>query len=158
MPAAASTPVQALTESKMLLPTESPKGKKLCFQELIAAWLSKSAPPLCLKLDYSDIELLGYTWSPLINVIPWIKYKAQNMMEPTWRQEVQCIRETDHIQYIVAMLVWFCQWRQEHGSWPSLPACGFQVGALSMATIKTRVMSVITEIKMTLGRGKPCRS
>ena len=49
------------------------------------------------------------------------------------------------------MLVWFCQWRQEHGLWPSFPACGFQVGALAMATIETRVVSVTTEIKMTLG-------
>ena len=72
------------------------------------------------------------------------------MMEPTWRQELQCIRETDHIRYIVAMLVWFCQWRQEHGSWLSLPACDFQVRALATATIETRIVSVTTEIKMTL--------
>ena len=55
------------------------------------------------------------------------------------------------------MLVWFCQWRQEHGSWPSLPACGFQVGALAMATIETQVMSVTSEIKMTLGERQVLR-
>ena len=49
------------------------------------------------------------------------------------------------------MIVWLCQWRQEQGSWPSLLACSFQVGALATATIKTRVMSVTSEIEMTLG-------
>ena len=29
------------------------------------------------------------------------------MVEPTFRQELQCIREVDHLQYIIAMLVWF---------------------------------------------------
>ena len=64
MPAAASTPVQASTESKMLSPTESPEGKKLHFRESIAAQLSKSAPPLFLQPDYSDVKLVGYTWPP----------------------------------------------------------------------------------------------
>ena len=72
-------------------------------------------------------------------------------MEPIFRQELQCIREVDHLQYIIAMLVWFCRWRQEHGLWPSLPACGFQAGALAMATIETRVVSVTSEVEMTLG-------
>ena len=82
MPAAALTPVQASTEIEMLSPTESPEGKKPCFKELIAAQLSKSAPPLCLQLDYSDVKLVGYTQPPLTNVIPWIKYEAKNMTEP----------------------------------------------------------------------------
>ena len=125
-------------------------GKKPCFQESTVACLLKAAPPLCLEPDYSDAELVGYTWPLFTNIIPWIKYEAQNMMEPTFRQEFQCIREVDHLQYIIAMLVWFHQWRQEHGSWPSLPAYGFQVGALAMATIKTGVVSVTSEIKMTL--------
>ena len=73
------------------------------------------------------------------------------MVDPTFRQELQCIREVDHLRYIIAMLVWFCQWRQEHRSWPSLPACGFWVGALAMATIETQVVSVTSEIEMTLG-------
>ena len=63
--------------------------------------------PLCLKLDYSNAELMGYTLPPLTNVIPWIKYEAKNMMEPTWRHKLNCIKEDDHVQYIVAMLVWF---------------------------------------------------
>ena len=73
----------------------------------------------------------------LTNVISWIKYEAQNMMEPTWSQELKCIREVDHLRYIITMLVWFHRWRQEHGLWPSLPACGFQVTALATATTKT---------------------
>ena len=55
------------------------------------------------------------------------------------------------------MLVWFCQWRQEYGLWPSLPECGFQVGALTMATIKTQVVSVTSEVKMTLGERQVLR-
>ena len=150
-PAASSTPVPVSTESEMLSPPELLGGKKPCFRELTTAWLLKSAPLLCLKLDYGNAELVGYTWPPLTSVIPWIKYEAQNMMEPTWRHELQCIREDDHVQYIVAMLVRFCQWKQEHGLWPSLSACDFQFRALAMAIIETSVISVIKEMDMTLG-------
>ena len=48
------------------------------------------------------------------------------------------------------MIVWFCQWRQEQGWWPSLPACDFQIGALATAIIETQVGSVTLEIKMNL--------
>ena len=96
-PVASSTPVPVSTESEMFLPPELPRGKKPCVGELTTAWLLKSMPPLCLKPDYSDAELMGYTWPPLTNVIPWIKYEAQNMMEPTWRQELHCIKEDDHV-------------------------------------------------------------
>ena len=113
--------------------------------------LLKAAPPLHLEPDYHNTELVGYTQPLLTNVIPWIKYKAKNIMEPTFRWDLQCIREFDHLQYIIAMLVWFCQWRQEHESWPSLPTCGFQVGALDTATIKTQIGSVTPEMEMTLG-------
>ena len=133
-PAATLTPVQALTENEMLLPLESHLGKKPCFWESIVVCLSKTAPPLCLEPDYPDAELVGYTWPSFTNIIPWIKYEAQNMVEPTLRQELWCIGEIDHLQYIIAMIVWFCRCRQEHRSWPSLPTCGFQVGALAMTT------------------------
>ena len=43
------------------------------------------------------------------------------------------------------------QLRQEQGWWPLLPACGFQVGALATAIIETEVVSVTSEIEMTLG-------
>ena len=100
MPAAALTPIQASTKNETLSPLESPMGKRPCFEELTVAYLLKAASPLCLEPDYRDAELVGYTW---------IKYEAQNMVEPTFRQELQCIREVDHLQYIIAMLVWFCQ-------------------------------------------------
>ena len=97
MPAAALTPVQASTENEMFSTVELPMGKKPCFQESTVVCLLKSAPLLHLEPDYSDAELVGYTQPPLTNIIPWIKYKAQNMMEPTFRQELQCIREVDHL-------------------------------------------------------------
>ena len=81
------SPVLVSTKSEMLSPPESP-GKKPCFRELTTTWLSKSAPPMCLKPDYSDAKLVGYVWPPLTNVIPWIEYEAQNIMEPTWRHEL----------------------------------------------------------------------
>ena len=108
-PDAALTPVQTSTENKTGSPLESPLGKKPCFWESIAVHLSKAAPPSHLEPDYSDAELVGYTWPLLVNVITWIKYKAQNMVEPTFRQKLQCIREVDHLQYIIAMIVWFHQ-------------------------------------------------
>ena len=87
-PAAALTPIQPLTENEMLSPLESPMGKKPCFRESTAVCLSKTASPLCLELDHRDAELVGYTQPPLTNIIPWIKYEAQNMVEPTFRQEL----------------------------------------------------------------------
>ena len=72
-------------------------------------------------------------------------------MEPTWRLELQCIREDDHFRYIAAMLVWFRRWKEDHGQWPLLPACDFKVGAMATATIETQVVSIIKEAKMTWG-------
>ena len=95
--AAALIPVQASTESEMLSPTESPEGKKPCFRESTAVCLLRSAPHPVFETGLCDAELVGYTWPPLTSVIPWIKYEAQNMMEPTRRQELHCIRENDHV-------------------------------------------------------------
>ena len=105
-PAAALTPIH--TENRTVSSLESPLRKKPCFQESIAVCLSKADPPSCLEPDYNDTELVGYTWPWLVNIIPWIKYKAQNKVEPTFRQELQCIGEVNHLQYIIAMIVWFC--------------------------------------------------
>ena len=106
-PDAASTPVQTLVENKTGSSLESPLKKKPCFWESITVHLIKAMPPLRLEPDYGDTELVGYTWPLLLNVIPWIKYEAQNMMELTFRQELQCIKEVDHLQYIVAIIVRF---------------------------------------------------
>ena len=156
-PDAASTPVQTLTENKTGSSLKSPLGKKPCFWESFAVRVSKATPLSCLEPDYSNAELVGYKRPPLVYVIPWIKYKAQNMVEPTFRQELQSIREVNHLQYIIAMIVWFCRWRQEQGWWPLLPACGFQVKALATAIIETQVMSVTSEIKMTSGERQVLR-
>ena len=61
---AASPSVPVLTKNEMFSPLESPGGKKPCLRELTTAWLLKSMPPLCFKPDYSDAELVGYTWPP----------------------------------------------------------------------------------------------
>ena len=111
----------------------------------------KATPPLFLEPNYSDAELVRYIQPSLVNVVPWTKYEAQNIAEPTFRQELQCIREVNHLRYIIAMIVWFHQWRQEQGWWPPLPACSFQVGALATAIIKTQVVSVNSVIEMTSG-------
>ena len=47
------------------------------------------------------------------------------------------------------MLVWFHRWKQNYGQWPLLPTCDFQFGAMAMATIETRVISIIKEAEMT---------
>ena len=96
-PDAPLTPVQTSTESKAGSSLESPLRKKPCFRESIAVHLSKAASPSHLEPDYSDAELLRFTQPVLVNIIPWIKYKAQNMVEPIFRQEFQCIREVDHL-------------------------------------------------------------
>ena len=83
-PDAALTPVQTSLENKR----GSPLEKKPCFHESIAIHLMKATPPLHLEPNYSNAELVGYTQPSLVNAIPWIKYEAQNMVEPTFRQEL----------------------------------------------------------------------
>ena len=144
-PAAASTPVQTWEEDKAVSSLESSLGKKAFFQESIAERLSKTASPTHLKPNYNDTELVRYMWPSLVNVIPWIKHEAQNMSEPSFMQELQCIKEVKHLQYIIAMIVWFCQWRQDQGWWPSLPTCNFQVRALATVNIKMRVVRHLTD-------------
>ena len=102
------------------------------------------------------MELVGFTRPSLVKVIPWIKYEAQNMTEPSFRQELQCIKEAEHLQYIIAMIVWSRHWRQDQGWWPLLPACNFQVGALTTVNIKMRVMLVVSQVDESQGEtGSP---
>ena len=108
-PDAASAPAHTSTENKTGSSLESPLKKKPCFWKSIMVCLLQAAPPLCLEPDYSDAELVGYTWPWLVNVIPWIKYEAQNMVESTFRQELQCIKEVNHLWFTIAMIVWFHQ-------------------------------------------------
>ena len=98
IPDATLTPVQTSTENIMSSLLESPLRKKLCFRESITVFLSKGAPPLCLEPDYNDTHRVsGIHMASVGSVIPWIKYEVQNMVEPTFRQELQCIREVDHL-------------------------------------------------------------
>ena len=94
---------------------------------------------------------MGFTQPSLVDVIPWIRYEAQNMMELSFRQELQCIRETKYLQYIIAMIVWFKCWKQDQGWWVPIPACSFQVGATATINIETRVLSVISQVNMSRG-------
>ena len=96
-PAAALTQVQTWEEDKAVSSLKSPLGKKPCFQELIAKHLSKTVSPTHLKPNYNNVELVRYMWLSLVNVIPWIKYKANNMSEPSFRQELHCIKKVEHL-------------------------------------------------------------
>ena len=141
--------MQACEEQDVVVPNfKSPIGKKPHFQESIVDRLSKTAPG-CLEPNYDDKELVGFTWPPLVDVIPWIKYKAQNMAELSFWQELQCIRGTKHLQYIVAMIVWFKCWKQDPGWWAPIPACNFQVGAIATINIETRVLLVLSQVNMS---------
>ena len=113
-PTAASTPVQRHEDDAVATPFKSPLGKKPCFQETTANQLLKTVPKH-LKPNYDEKELVGFTWPPLVDVIPWIRYEAQNIAEPSFRQELLCIKEVEHLRYIIAMIVWFRCWKQDHG-------------------------------------------
>ena len=118
--------------------------------------LSKAAPGR-LEPNYDEKELVGFTRPLLVDVIPWIRYEAQNMAEPSFRQELQCIRETEHLRYIIAMIVWFRHWKQDQGWWLSIPTCSFQVGATATVNIKTRVLSVIAQVDISRGESQVLR-
>ena len=59
-------------------------GKNLAFESQSFERLLKTAPTP-FKRNYNDSELVGYTRPSLVNVIPTIKYEAQNMSEPSFR-------------------------------------------------------------------------
>ena len=132
---------------------DSPLRKKPCFRETTADQLSKTTPKH-IKPNYDKKELVGFTQPPLVDVIPWIRYKAQNTAEPSFRQELQCIREIEHLQYIMAMIVWFRHWKQDQGWWQTIPACSFQVRAAATVNIKTRDLLVIAQVDMSQGESQ----
>ena len=112
-PTAASTAIRACEEEDQVAPAfESPLRKKPHFRESIADQLSKAAPSH-LKPNYNEKELVGFTQPSLVDVIPWIKYEPQNMAEPCFRQELLCIREAEHLQYVIVIIVWFKCWKQD---------------------------------------------
>ena len=102
--------------------------------------LSRKSPALenVLPNDYRrQLQVtLNITMMSLVDVIPWIRYEAQNMAEWSFRQELQCIRETKHLQYIIVMIVLFKLWKQDQGWWPSIPTCSFHLELLQPLTSK----------------------
>ena len=99
---------QTPNTSCCLDPSSDMGRRQGCFLAQITPWkkallltvncrmLSKTALT-CLKPNYNDAKLVRYTQPSLVNVIPWIKYEAQNMSEPNFRQELQCIKEVEHL-------------------------------------------------------------
>ena len=106
-PAASLTPVVAPAGDAVLSPHESPGSKKQCVHETMAERLLQSASMVIMEPDYKDTPLAGYKRPDLSEVIPWICFKAQNMMEPPWQTEMASIKQDDDVRYIAAMFVWF---------------------------------------------------
>ena len=104
---AASTPVVAPAGDAVLSSHESPWNKKLCVHELMAERPLQSASTVIMEPDYEDAPLIGCKRPDLSEVIPWIHFKAQNMMEPPWWTEMASIKQDKDIRYIAVMFVWF---------------------------------------------------
>ena len=107
-----------------------------------------------LEPNYDEKELVGFTQPPLVDVIPSIRYKGQNMVEPSFKQELLCIREVEHLWYIIVMIVWLRCWKQDQGWWLMIPACSFQVGAATTVNIETRALSIIGQVDMSQGESQ----
>ena len=104
---AASMPVVASAGDAVLSSPESPWNKKLCVHESMAERLLQSASTVIMEPDYKDAPLIGYKRPDLSEVIPWIHFEAQNMMEPLWWTEMASIKQEENIRYIVVMFIWF---------------------------------------------------
>ena len=94
-PTTTSFPIQVHEEGTVSTSGESPLRKKPCFRETTEDRLSKTNPK-CLEPNYDEKELVGFTQPPLVDMIPWIRYKVQNTTELSFRQELRCIREMEH--------------------------------------------------------------
>ena len=105
-PAAASTPVVAPTGDAVLSSPDSPWNKKPCVCESVAERL-QSASTVIMEQDYKDAPLIEYKRPDFSEVIPWICFEAQNMMEPPWWTKMASIKQDKNIRYIAAMFVWF---------------------------------------------------
>ena len=103
-PVASLTPAATPAVNAMLSPPESPGNKKQCW-ETMAERLLKSTE--IGEPDYKYAPLVGYTRPDLSQVIPWISFEAQSMMEAPWQTDLAKIKQDDDVQYIAAMFVWF---------------------------------------------------
>ena len=105
-PVAASMSVVASAGDAVLSSPESPWTKKPCVCESVAERL-QSTSTVIMEPDYKDGQLIGYKRPDLSEVIPWICFKAQNMMEPPWWTKMASIKQDENIRYIAVMFVWF---------------------------------------------------
>ena len=105
-PVAALMPVVAPTGDAVLSSPESPWSKKPCVHETVAERL-QIASTMIMEPGYKDALLIGYKRPGLSEVIPWICFKAQNMMGPPWWTEMASIKQDENIRYIAVMFVWF---------------------------------------------------
>ena len=103
-PVASLTPAATPLVDAVLSPPESPGNKKQCW-ETMAERLLKSTE--IGEPDYKDAPLVTYTRPDLSQVIPWIHFEAQSMMESPWWTELAKIKQDDDIWYVTAMFVWF---------------------------------------------------
>ena len=88
-PVASSTPAATPALGAMLSPPGSPVNKKQC-QETMAKRLLKSTE--IREPDYKDAPLVGYMRPNMSQVIPWICFEAQRMMEPPWQTKLAKIK------------------------------------------------------------------
>ena len=114
-PVAGSMPVVAPAEDAVLSSPESPWNKKPCVRESVAERL-QSASMVIMEPDYKDAPPIGYKRPDLSEVIPWIHFEAQNMMEPPWWTKMAGIKQDKNIRYIAVMFVWFQHWKVRSGS------------------------------------------
>ena len=89
-----STPAATPAVDAVLSPPESLGNKKQC-RETMAERLLKFTE--IGEPDYKDAPLVGHTRPDLSQVIPWIYFKAQSMMEPPWQTELAKIKQDDDI-------------------------------------------------------------
>ena len=148
---AASMPVMAPAEDAMLPSPESPWNKKPCVHELMAERPLQSASMVIMEPDYKDAPLIGYKRPDLSEVIPWICFKAQNMMEPPWQTEMASIKQDENNRYIALMFVWFKCWKVRSASWPSLPRCNFVLDQEISDTVDLRLAPTLGKLDLSLG-------
>ena len=145
-PVAALTPVMAPARNAVLSSPESPRSKKLCVHKMVAERL-QSASMVIMEPDYKDALLIGYKGPDLSEVMPWIRFEAQNMMELPWWTEMVSIKQDKNIRYIAK----FQCWKVRSGLWPSLPRCNF---ILNQEISDTVDLCLVTKERWTRG---PCQ-
>ena len=149
-PVAASMPVVAPAGDAVLSSPESPWSKKPCVREMVAERL-QSASTVIMEPDYKDAPLIGYKRPDLSEVIPWICFKAQNMMEPPWQTKMASIKQDENIRYIAAMFVWFQCWKVRSGLWPSLPRYDFVLDQEISDAVDLHLAPTLAKLDLSLG-------